>query len=208
MRIRNQQQLAQLRAYIEGHGLTFNPSDTFEWRQIHHAVAVNQTRGTVTEVFGSSKSADANATTIACNLPEANQLEDNETGIVAEIWAEPLEATSANKLTDVVRFFSYGEIVEFNVGSERVMRDRLLSRVAKRSGFQALVTTEGAVTAPAYYQAHALDDGLQLALPDRIVIPKGEKFGMKVRHYGTANLSANLDVRFSLWTLVVRHSTI
>lgn len=207
MRIRNQQQLAQLQAYIEGHGIKFAPSDTWEWRQIHHSVAVSSVRGTVVDVFNSNKSADASATTIACNLPESNQLEDNESGIVAELWWEPLEVTTAAKLVDVTRFAAYGELVEFNVGSERVMRDRMLSRVAKRSGFQPLTAGEG-TGAAVINGAAALDDGLQLALPDRIVIPKGEKFSMKVRHYGTADLSAALQVRFSLWTLVVRHSTV
>ena len=207
MRIRNETQLAQLKSYIEGHGIRFDPRDSWEWRQIHHSVSVAAARGTVVDVFNSNKAADASATTIACNLPESNQLEDNESGIVAEMWWEPLEVITATKLVDVMKFACYGELIEFNVGSERVMRDRLLSRVAKRSGFQPLTAGEGAGAA-VINGAAALDDGLQLALPDRIVIPKGEKFGMKVRHYGAADLNAPLQVRFSLWTLVVRHATV
>ena len=97
-------------------------------------------------------------------------------------------------------------MTEFNVANARVMRERRLSRFAKRSGFQPLTPGEGAGAASVLGVA-ALDDGLQLALPDRIVIRKGDSFGMKVLFRHASDLGATIDVVFGAFALVVTTPT-
>lgn len=199
-------QLAQIRDYVNSHGLPFNANDTWEWRQLWHLVTIPAARATETAIFNQHKTSDATLLEVKCNLPEAGKLEANESAIVAEMWIEPVDVLTAAKYADVQKFFAHGILKEFNVANERRMRERRLSRFAKRAGFQPLTAGEGAGAAT-IGGAASLDDGLQLAIPDRIVIRKGDSFGGSVLFRHASDLAGPIDLVFSLWALVVTTPT-
>lgn len=199
-------QLAAIRDYVQSHGLPFNANDSWEWRQLWHKVTIPAARDTVTEIFNAHKGSDATTKEVGCNLPEAGKLEPNEAAIVAELWIEPVDVTSAVLYTAVQKFFAHGILTEFNVANARVMRERRLSRFAKRAGFQPLTPGEGAGAA-SIGGAASLDDGLQLALPDRLVIRKGDSFGGKVLFRHASDLGSAVELVFSMWALVVTSPT-
>ncbi len=199
-------QLNAIREYVLSHGLPFNANDSWEWRQLWHKVTIPVGRDVTTEIFNAHRSSDATTKEVGCNLAEAGKLEPNESAIVAEMWIEPVDVTSALIYTAVQKFFAHGILTEFNVANERRMRERRLSRFAKRAGFQPLTAGEGAGAAT-IAGAASLDDGLQLALPDRLVIRKGDTFGGKVLFRHASDLGSAIELVFSLWALVVTTPT-